>query len=97
MTLARGVLWLSLLALASCGKRVEPAECQLLLDHYVEILLRDDRPGSSAAEILRLQQEARRKAASDPAFHECSERVSRRSYDCAMQAQDSRLLEMCLL
>lgn len=80
-----------------CSKRVEPSECQQLLDHYVEILLRDDRPGSTAAEVLRLQQEARRKAEKDPAFRECSARVSRRSFDCAMQAQDSRLLEMCLL
>jgi hypothetical protein len=97
MTRARAVLALSLLSLLGCGRRVEPSECQLLLDHYVEILLRDDRPGSSAAEILRLQQEARRKAEGDPAFKECSDRVSRRSFDCAMQAQDSRLLEMCLL
>jgi hypothetical protein len=80
-----------------CGKRLEASECEALLDHYVEILLRDDRPGSSAAEILRLQQDARRKAARDPAFKECQSRVSRSSFDCAMQAHDSRLLEMCLL
>jgi hypothetical protein len=47
--------------------------------------------------VLRLQQEARRKAERDPAFHECSERVSRRSYDCAMQAKDANKLEQCLL
>jgi hypothetical protein len=86
-----------LLPTLACGKRVEPSECQQLLDHYVEILLRDDRPGSSAAEVLRIQQEARRKAETDPAFKECSDRVSRRSFECAMQAQDSRSVEMCLL
>jgi hypothetical protein len=88
---------LGLLALCSCGRRLQAEECDSLLDHYVELLLRDDRPGASAGELLRLQQDARRKAQRDPAFHECSERVSRRGYDCAMAAQDANRLEQCLL
>ena len=88
----------ALLLLASgCGKRLESSECQQLLDHYVELLLRDDRPKSSAGEILRLQQDARKKAERDPAFRECSARVSRRGFDCAMDAQDANRLEQCLL
>jgi hypothetical protein len=86
-----------LLLATGCGKRLETSECQQLLDHYVELLLRDDRPKSSAGEILRLQQEARKKADHDPAFHECSQRVSRRSFDCAMGAEDANRLEQCLL
>jgi hypothetical protein len=85
------------LLLTGCGKRLQSDECRMLLDHYVELLLRDDRPKSSAGEILRLQQEARKKAEQDPAFLECPERVSRRSYDCAMAADDANRLEQCLL
>ena len=98
MTRARaayGALWL--LVATGCGKRPDTNECQLLLDHYVELLLREDRPKSSAGEILRLQQEARKKAERDPAFSECSTRVSRRGFDCAMDAQDANRLEQCLL
>lgn len=91
-----GVCVLLLLA-TGCGKRLEGVECQQLLDHYVELLLRDDRPKSSAGEVLRLQQEARKKAEQDPAFRECSERVSRRGFNCAMDAQDANRLEQCLL
>ena len=93
--LALGTLLLSLVT--GCGKRLETSECQQLLDHYVELLLRDDRPKSSAGEVLRLQQEARKKAVQDPAFHECSQRVSRKSFDCAMDAEDANRLEQCLL
>jgi len=94
----RGFALGALLLLASgCGKRLESRECQQLLDHYVELLLRDDRPKSSAGEILRLQQDARKKAERDPAFRECSARVSRRGFDCAMDAQDANRLEQCLL
>ena len=42
-----------------CGKPLQTNECQQLLDHYVELLLRDDRPKSSAGEVMRVQQEAR--------------------------------------
>lgn len=88
---------LVLLSVTGCGKRLEATECQQLLDHYVELLLRDDRPKSSAGEILRLQQEARKKAERDPAFRECRESVSRKSFACAMDAQDTNKLEQCLL
>ncbi|MDF3066545.1 MAG: hypothetical protein K0R38_2146 [Polyangiaceae bacterium] len=93
---ATGALLLLLLG-SGCGRRVESSECQQLLDHYVELLLRDDRPKSSAGEVLRIQQEARKKAQRDPAFSECSSRVSRRGFDCAMQAEDANRLEQCLL
>jgi hypothetical protein len=86
-----------LLSLSACGKRLDASECGTLLDRYVELLLRDDRPKSSAGEILRLQQDARKKAEQDPAFLECRDRVSRRKFDCAMSAQDANRLEQCLL
>jgi hypothetical protein len=88
---------LSCLLLLGCGRRLESQECDALLDHYVELLLRDDRPKSSAGEVMRVQQEARRRAERDPAFKECRDRVSRRGFDCAMNAQDANRLEQCLL
>jgi len=94
--LPRGGLLL-LLLVTGCGKRLEASECQQLLDHYVELLLRDDRPKSSAGEVLRVQHEARKKAERDPAFRACTQRVSRRSFRCAMDAQDANRLEQCLL
>jgi hypothetical protein len=88
----------SALALCASGcASVEPRECESLLEHYVVLLLKDDRPGATATEVLRLQQEAREKARLDPAFAECSQRVSRRSFECAMAAQDANKLEQCLL
>ena len=88
---------LLLLLASGCGKRLAANECHELLDHYVELLLRDDRPSSSGGEILRLQQEARKKAERDPAFLECRAKVSRKSFDCAMEAQNADRLEQCLL
>jgi hypothetical protein len=79
-----------------CGRAPSPAECNALLDRYMENLLRSDRPGLSAGEILKLQGEARARAAADPAYAECPKRVSRRAYECAMQAETVDRMEICL-
>ena len=81
----------------SCGKRPSHDECDALLDHYVELLVNSDRPGTSAAELHKLQIQARDKAKADPEFGSCSERVSRRAFDCAMSAPNADVLEQCLL
>jgi len=85
------------LVLPGCGKRPSHEECEALLDHYVELLVNSDRPGTNAAEKHKLQLQAREKAKEDPEFSACSERVSRRELDCAMNAANADLLEQCLL
>ncbi len=84
-------------ALCGCGKRLEAPECDAMMDKYVELLARDDRPGASATELLRLQKDARDKAAHDPAFAECKKRVSRGAFECAMSAPNADRFEQCLL
>jgi hypothetical protein len=80
-----------------CGKRPSHDECTALLDHYVELLVNSDRPGTNAAELHKLQILARDKAKEDPEFAQCTERVSRRELDCAMSAANADVLEQCLL
>jgi hypothetical protein len=83
--------------LCACGKPPSHDECDALLDHYVELLVNSDRPGTSAGELHKLQLQARQRATSDPEFSQCSSRVSRRAYDCAMSAPNADKLEQCLL
>jgi len=87
----------SALLLGACGKPPSHDECDALLDHYVELLVNSDRPGTNAAELHKLQTQARDKAKDDPEFRECSARVSRHAFDCAMSAPNADLLEQCLL
>ncbi|MEP7051394.1 MAG: hypothetical protein ABJB12_13630 [Pseudomonadota bacterium] len=95
---ALGVVLLGCVPLLSaCGKPPSPAECDTLLEHYVELLVHSDRPGTNAADLHKLQLQAREKVKDDPEFQACSERVSRRAYDCAMNASNADLLEQCLL
>ena len=85
------------LLLVSCGRSLAPAECDALLDRYVEKLVGSDRPDTPAAELVELKRQAREKAARDPAFADCKKAVSRKQFDCAMQAETVDRMEICLL
>ncbi len=82
---------------AGCNKPPTHDECDALLDHYVELLVSSDRPGTSAADLHKLKLQAREKAKLDPEFAACSERVSRHALECALSAPNADLLEQCLL
>jgi hypothetical protein len=94
---ALGALACGAVLLTACGKAPSHDECEALLDHYVELLVNSDRPGTTSGEMHKLQTQARQKAVSDPEFGQCSKRVSRRAYDCAMSAPNADKLEQCLL
>ena len=89
-------LWLSL-ALVGCSEPLTEAECVRMLDHYTELLIRSDRVNVKAAEREKLKAEARAKASRDPEFQRCTKAVSRRQFDCAINAPDVDSMERCLL
>jgi hypothetical protein len=91
------LLTVGLLFVSGCGKPPTHDECDALLDHYVELLVSSDRPGTSAADLHKLKLQAREKAEVDPEFAACSDRVSRRAFECAMSAPNADSLEQCLL
>jgi hypothetical protein len=92
----RCVALLTSLAVAACGKAPTPAECTALLDRYTEKLVASDRPDVTPGELEKLKATARARAAEDPAFAECSRKVSRTAYDCAMKAETVDRMEICL-
>ena len=51
----------------------------------------------TAAELVKLQGAARLRAAHDPSFEQCTSRVSRRAFECAMAAENVDRLEQCML
>lgn len=87
------------LAVSSCAQPLVEAECDVLLDHYTERLLLEERPRISPPEIKKKQDEARRLAKSSPRFEyqRCSEVVTREEFECAMNASSVDLIERCLL
>lgn len=89
---------ISLLALA-CQSGRTPEQCELLLDRYTELLVKQENPKVGDLELRARKEAARRLAATDPSFEfaSCQARVSRRQYECAMAAPTVDTVERCLL
>lgn len=87
------------LLLTSCGKALSDDECTALLDRYTEQLAKSQNAQIPAQRITELQQRARELAKRDPhyEFADCSNRVSRRNFECAMQAPSVDEMERCLI
>jgi hypothetical protein len=99
LSVTRRPAWLFALSavIVSCGRSLTPQECDALLDRYVEKLVGSDRPNTPASELVELQRKAREKAKKDPAFAACRSEVSRKKFECAMQAETVDRMEICLL
>lgn len=94
----RSFAWVGLISMVSaCGKPLDRSNCEALLIHYVDLLSASDRPETSALERLHFRQEAKRRAAQDPEFAQCSKSINRRQFDCAVAAQNTDDFERCLM
>jgi len=96
LSLRRALLLAVTLSFVGCGRGPSPAECTALLDRYTEKLVGSDRPDVRPGELEKLKADARARAAEDPEFAECSRKVSRRAYECAMKAETVDRMEICL-
>jgi len=76
-------------------------ECAALLDRYVEHRVwqfgaHDEQHRPSARELARSRDEVRARAARDPEFALCAQRITRDEADCAMRAGSADEFERCL-
>lgn len=93
----RLALLLASSTLVACQEPLSEDECLTLLDRYTDKVIDQARPDTGQAERDELIQEARKKAKLDPAFAECSSRVSRSDFLCAMDAGSADQIERCVL
>ena len=81
---------------SGCSRHATLAECEILLDRYVELLVHDRDPKADATSIAEQKSATREKAARDPSFAACPKEVSERAFGCAMAAPNVDELEKCL-
>lgn len=91
------LLGAALCLLVACSRPLDATECNQLLDHYTELLVRQERRGISDEEVERLKQRARTRAAASSDFAQCAAKVSRGQWECAMKAPSVDEVERCLL
>ena len=96
LPLSRALALAVSLSALSCSRGPSPSECTALLDRYTEKLVGSDRPDVRAGDLEKLKADARARAAEDPEFAECTRKVSRSAFECAMKAETVDRMEICL-
>jgi hypothetical protein len=81
---------------AACSRHATSAECAALLDRYVELLVREQDPKATDADVARQKEATRAKAEKDSAFASCPSEVSTKGANCAMRAVNVDEFEKCL-
>ena len=93
---AAKALALAALALVGCSKKVTQADCDKMVEHYAELVVRETKGDASADEIKREQDRETKEAKSDDSFRNCTSEIEPADYDCAMKAKSADALEKCL-
>jgi hypothetical protein len=83
----------------ACGRPVAEDECRTLIERYTELLVKEEEPTATPERVARAQTEVHAAAEKNPQFQlsECSKKVSRRDYECAMHAGSVDAIERCLV
>ena len=87
---------LACLLLASCKKKVTPAQCEAIVDRYAELVVKEKMPDASAETIAAERAREKSEAHGDEVFKNCAAEVDPNDYDCAMKAATPTALEKCL-
>ena len=77
--------------------RATSAQCEAMLELYVEQLARAATPSPASSAIVAQKAEARALAARSPDFAECPSRVSSEQALCALGSDGADAFERCLL
>lgn len=83
--------------LSACSKRPTTAQCEAMLDHGVELAIRDKRPDAGDVEIASERARRRRQAPGRMVIETCPKEVSAKALDCALGAGNLDEYERCLV
>jgi hypothetical protein len=90
------MLALATLGLGGCKKKITQAQCDRMLDHFAELVVKerfaDAGPEAIAAERTRERQEA----VHADEFKNCTSEVQTNEHECAMKAETSEAVIKCL-
>ena len=84
------------LAATGCKHRVTQADCDALVEHYAELVVRERFPDASADQLAAERTREKSEARGDDAFKNCTAEVQRAELDCALRATTPDAVEKCL-
>lgn len=83
-------------SLAGCRKHVTQAQCDEIVGHYAELVVREQLPDASADTIAKEKAREQSEARADDGFKNCTTELEPADHACAMAAATPDALEACL-
>lgn len=77
-------------------QKVSQAQCDALLDHYAELVVKEQYPDAGPQEVAAEKQRERSEATRGEEFKNCTSEVQSSEHDCAMKATSSEAVIKCL-
>lgn len=92
------IIGLAVVAFAAFAwkRKATQTQCEDLLDHYAELVVREQMPEAGAAQISAEKQRERVEASRSDEFKNCSSEVQPSEHECAMKATTSNAVIKCL-
>lgn len=84
------------LTASACKRKVTQDQCDKLLDHFAELVVKERYADAGAEAIASERARERQEAKSANEFKNCTSEVQTNEYECAMRAQTSDALIKCL-
>lgn len=91
--LALGVL---VAVMTGCKKKVSQQQCDQLLDHFAELVVKEHNPDAGAEALAGERVRERQEAKNADEFKNCTSEVQADEFDCAMKASTSDAVIKCL-
>jgi hypothetical protein len=79
-----------------CKKKVTQEQCNRLLDHFAELVVKEHAPDAGTDRIQAEREKERREAAHADEFKNCPSEVQTNEFECAMHAATSDAVIKCL-
>jgi len=80
----------------ACKKKVSSKQCEELLDHFSELVVKERFPDAGAEMVAAERTRERAEARGADAFKNCTSEVQADEHACAMKATSSEALIKCL-
>jgi hypothetical protein len=90
------VMLLLACSLAGCRKKITQAQCEQLLDHFAELVVKERFADAGSETIAAERTRERQEAKNADEFKNCTTEVQANEHECAMKAQTSDALIKCL-
>lgn len=82
--------------LGGCKQKISQAQCEQLLDHFAELVVKERYPDAGSEAIAAERARERQEAKNADEFRNCTTGVQTKEHECAMKAQTSDALIKCL-